>query len=652
MEVFLKKVPERTTEKNLTEFLQPILAILSIEDFYCRKRKGQDCAFLTFLQRQDGDRFLARYGYVKGPFGQPYLPPGREALSFQGIPLQCTLSTKPPDRYALKHLEAEAKSKKRQKGRSSRDDASTALNRIPSLYQISSVSSGMWEYSSSSELVFVSHFSWMEPGTVRFSAKAIIVSLGSGQRIDIPYTTIHAIACEPHSTMAIGLTEPPRLFQPVEEDIQASELHHLLASLKFKSPIGPSRFRVPALAAEHAKISGVCLVYYIQMIDMTYNEQMKALRLASSIPAAVRLNTPRRMPNAKYQATMTGLLQALATTYVALPFAIKFQVQRLAQNTYLGPSTVLALLPDIKSFCENSDVLTCAAAIKNASLQLPFRGPESDGTKFKLDALKRVLWDHKRRLGGDNQQLVDWTVTENTTPIHRVLITPSGTYLYGPEPVSKNRVLRKYSDHSEYFIRVQFADEDGLQILHHFQISNDNIFNGRYKTVLEKGLDVAGRHFAFLGFSHSSLRAQSCWFMAPFLHEGRLLLDRMLIKGLGDFTHIQIPAKCAARIGQAFSETPTAVELPAGVVKQIKDVERNGRVFSDGVGTVSMSVLRKIWNRLPSTKKTKPTLFQIRYSGKCNIMRQVLLSGTKHGLHSCASDSLPMCVPIRNDYLD
>jgi hypothetical protein len=103
--------------------------------------------------------------------------------------------------------------------------------------------------------------------------------------------------------------------------------------------------------------------------------------------------------------------------------------------------------------------------------------------------------------------------------------------------------------------------------------------------------------------------------MAPFMYEGSLLYDRQLIQQLGDFTQIRCPAKCAARIGQAFSETPTAVTFPSGTVQKIADIERNDRVFSDGVGTMSASVMRKIWKAVPSMRDLKPTCFQIRYQG-------------------------------------
>jgi hypothetical protein len=104
--------------------------------------------------------------------------------------------------------------------------------------------------------------------------------------------------------------------------------------------------------------------------------------------------------------------------------------------------------------------------------------------------------------------------------------------------------------------------------------------------------------------------------MAPFVHEGIPQLYQMVIASLGDFSHIHSPAKCAARIGQAFSDTPDAIPLEPIKVKGLPDIERNGRVFSDGVGTFSESVLEQIWDHLPSKHVVKPTVFQIRFRGK------------------------------------
>lgn len=106
--------------------------------------------------------------------------------------------------------------------------------------------------------------------------------------------------------------------------------------------------------------------------------------------------------------------------------------------------------------------------------------------------------------------------------------------------------------------------------------------------------------------------------MAPFHYQDELQWDRRIIEQLGDFTAIHSPAKCAARIGQAFSETPDVVPLEGISVSVGSDVERYGRVFSDGVGTFSTSVMHQIWDALPAKHIIKPTLFQIRQAGICD----------------------------------
>ena len=123
----------------------------------------------------------------------------------------------------------------------------------------------------------------------------------------------------------------------------------------------------------------------------------------------------------------------------------------------------------------------------------------------------------------------------------------------------------------------------------------------------------------FLGFSHSSLRSRSCWFMAPFTVNGSLLYAKGVIKGLGDFGHFRSPAKCAARIGQAFSQTFSSILVPSSVTYTLDDVERNGYTFSDGVGTCSESIMKKIWDGYSVGRSLKPTIFQIRFKGTVSV---------------------------------
>jgi hypothetical protein len=322
-----------------------------------------------------------------------------------------------------------------------------------------------------------------------------------------------------------------------------------------------------------------------------------------------------------FAAAFNRLQQTLSSMAVDIPFVLKFQIQKLAQDNYLPPQTVLQLIPEIRSMMRSSEVHVCVNAIRKLFNQISFSGPEADSTEFELNEVVEYLKENESQckrevltFEGDESR-----GSENLAIIHRARVTPAGIRLMGPEAETNNRVLRKYPKHHEYFLRVQFSDEDGQPVRFNPRISNEKIFHGRFKDILEKGINIAGREYAFLGFSHSSLRAQSCWFMAPFVYEGSLMYDRLIIQDLGNFSVIRSPAKCAARIGQVFSDTRTAVRINTDVVQNAADVKRGDRVFSDGVGTMSSSIMYTIWDSLPKARVVKPTLFQIRFQGMQEI---------------------------------
>lgn len=103
--------------------------------------------------------------------------------------------------------------------------------------------------------------------------------------------------------------------------------------------------------------------------------------------------------------------------------------------------------------------------------------------------------------------------------------------------------------------------------------------------------------------------------MAPFTFNGSLTHARSVIQDLGDFSQIHCPAKCAARIGQTFSQTFSSISILPGEHRVIPDVERNGRTFSDGCGTCSYEMLQKIWDGYSQARGLKPTILQIRFQG-------------------------------------
>jgi RNA dependent RNA polymerase len=611
MEVFIRNVPERATGQRMSAFLHPILSKMSIDNWRCQKKMRKKFATLTFLSPEDAQRFLGLYGQIKNGMGRDYTPPGRTNLRFQGTHLFCSASNKTLEPLAIKSLEMDAKVRKTQKTKPAKDH--TAPNSSVDGHAtivFSSVSCGLWDYVGSA-LVFRSYLEWPVGGSLRFGAKMAVVWMDTDQVIDIPYSTVQAVATEglPSPAMTFTLTEAPHFSQAIG-------LNDLLKTiLRLNNRGGPSRERLTALSSEHEKIAGSCLVYRIELVSGKLDEHTNALSHARGIPPTTRCHIKVQKPKERYEVEFKLLLEEIALSNAVLPFSILFQVQKLAQNGYLSPDKVLNLLPEILSLRRRSNVRVCVNAIRGLFQKLPFPGPDTDAAEFQLEAIISLLKESEESARIRGLYLDDPAESNQRAIIHRVGVTPAGIYLFGPEPENNNRVLRKYPDHHDHFIRVQFSDENGGQVLFHPDRSNDIIFYKRFKKVLNEGINIGGRQFAFLGFSHSSLRAQSCWFMAPFVHGGSLLHDRMLIKGLGNFSQIRCPAKCAARIGQAFSETPTAVTLAPGVAKVMKDVERNERVFSDGVGTVSLGVLRQMWAALPHKNRINPTLFQIRYSG-------------------------------------
>ena len=132
--------------------------------------------------------------------------------------------------------------------------------------------------------------------------------------------------------------------------------------------------------------------------------------------------------------------------------------------------------------------------------------------------------------------------------------------------------------------------------------------------------------------------------MAPFSYNGSLIYYNDLIKDLGNFSGIRTPARCAARIGQAFSDTRDAITFATGIVKdnnELPDVEQNGRVFSDGVGTISQGALELIWGKFPPGRR-RPTVLQIRYQGMSLELRILLVLCVQDSLYRCSILLRPM----------
>ena len=328
--------------------------------------------------------------------------------------------------------------------------------------ECSSLSCGLWEYIGTT-LVFTSYLDWSVHGNMKFGAKAAVIRMDTGQRVDIRYSTVQGITTEglPQPAITMTLTEAPHFFQPIHKErmtptMDGSDLFALIDLLSTSdiNQRGPTRERVPALSGEHEKIAGSCLVYRIGLVNSTFDEQMKALSHARGTPSSIRRHIDIHTPKERYEVEMSKLLQTFSTSYINLPFAVKFQVQKLAQNGYLSPNTVSALLPEISALSNRSKARVCVNAIRRLFQQIPFPGPETEATEFQLEALICLLRGNEQQSKSRGTYLDELRGSEHVATIHRVTVTPAGTYLYGPEPESNNRVLRKYSKHHDYWLRT------------------------------------------------------------------------------------------------------------------------------------------------------------------------------------------------------
>lgn len=141
----------------------------------------------------------------------------------------------------------------------------------------------------------------------------------------------------------------------------------------------------------------------------------------------------------------------------------------------------------------------------------------------------------------------------------------------------------------------------------------------------KNGFKIAGREFQFLGYSQSQLHSHSVFAFSSFQHpdpsHGFVTADLIRARvGVFDKT-IEYPAWYAARVAQAFSATEDSVALLRDQWEEVPDIKRNGRTFTDGVGTISPQLAQQIWETLCAHRNIEhngpfyPAAFQIRFGG-------------------------------------
>lgn len=194
-----------------------------------------------------------------------------------------------------------------------------------------------------------------------------------------------------------------------------------------------------------------------------------------------------------------------------------------------------------------------------------------------------------------------------------------------------NRILRQYSAHIDYFVRVQFLDEIGHGRIEG-GINSENVLKRVFRTLAE-GIQAGGRRFEFLAFGNTQLREHGAFFFAACSGQPKCevkdckgLSARKIREAIGDVSGINIVAKQAARVGQAFSTTRTLPKRQNdATLVSIADYEgglAGAFCFSDGVGMITSDLLQEV-TQATGFSGRPPCAIQFRLGGAKGVLALV-----------------------------
>lgn len=407
----------------------------------------------------------------------------------------------------------------------------------PSVFEVEAFSCGYNTFDGD-RLVFVPEAEFQDyRGTAKFTKSTLLVKFSNGLVVRISNDTIVDLICSFDRILTMTLTEVPSLFR--ESGTSLPEIANIFAAMSLRNtpPRQDSvRARIESLNGRHADVVGQCLVYQLQVTGTDLSRRMEALSHHDALPfQRFDLVTQRTPPThlGSFRPSMAMLKAELFENLQGrhLPFGILFQLQALAWNAYLHPGVVLELMRQLKRK-DKADLDAgkrpiSVGAMKMLFQQIEWPAPHGDPSHFKVGSILDLLRENDKKVHQENALQYEYAaVNQNQAFVHRVTVTPSRITLHGPELEANNRILRKYPNHHEYFLRVQFCDENGQDMnIFNPKLNHDEVWT-RFKRILLDGIDIAGRRYSFLGFSHSSLRSHSAWVCISSSHiQLRLAID-------------------------------------------------------------------------------------------------------------------------------
>ena len=531
----MHNVPGHLTERSLQAQLEPFMTKLAISDYHCEKAKKKKFANVTFLHRDDGERFLREHGQEDNSIGlqnqwgfnapRDRGQPSRSAnqrgqrsranLVFMNTPIYCLLSTRHaegepdghPNPMTLRGISFAAEEREQRSEpaeKPSRDDAVA--------FTLRAWSCGYCTFTNG-HFQFVPEISRNAPGVVvKLTKRYLQVKLPSNFDIRISLTSVVELIWSASGLLTLVLHTSPSFYSSSDDEL--SSILSQLGVVPSRS-WGPSRSRICSLDEKHAKVVGQCLVYQFEIFPDGLYEKMRQLERQETMVITSHDFVCQSLPSPRlgdFTTQMETLNVELAVfdERKILPFGILFQLQALAYNAYLHPGAVIALARELRrAFTADKSAgrrPISVDAMKRLFEKIDFPLPNGEQHHFDANFLISIL----RRNQDEIHHGYLMPQGHNLARINRAMVTPTRITLHGPEMEAQNRILRKFPKHHDYFIRVQFCEEDGSDLHFNPKVSLDPVYD-RFRSILQNEIIIAGRKYTFLGFSHSSLRAHSVW---------------------------------------------------------------------------------------------------------------------------------------------
>ncbi|CAM4756921.1 unnamed protein product [Rotaria magnacalcarata] len=192
-----------------------------------------------------------------------------------------------------------------------------------------------------------------------------------------------------------------------------------------------------------------------------------------------------------------------------------------------------------------------------------------------------------------------------------VTITPTCVLVKPLKLAKTNRIIRESKFGGPFnFCLVEIREETGETL----QTNYFSSLRWKIDNYLCDGFKLTNdRIYRHLHHSQSQLKDKQYWF---YWHDAKNKTNISFDDAyawMGDFTNERVVAKHSARIAQCFTSSEATIRVPTEKTEIIDDIERNGYIFTDGVGTFSSRLRDEICDLMGFRRKF--SVMQIRYGG-------------------------------------